>query len=1444
MLRASLLGSVLVLASGLSACAASGGGKNAATDPATEGDGGGRGNRGDGGASGGGDNSNSDNNSNGNGGDAGMSECKTTCVLDDCGFISDGCGGVVDCPSKCPEGMGCGIDPKRPNKCATPPSNCTPKKASEVCAGKCGAVSDGCSDVIECDASNGGVACSAEQICGGYGDDVRPNECVDGPSCTSADCATLGLSCGQVGDGCGKVRDCTAEVGGCSNGQVCGTGAQSNTCVDAPTCTPIPPATACAGTCGQTGDGCGKLIDCEATPATACPSGTTCGGGGTPGECGNATTGDGGTGTCTPLDPVAECAGKCGFVSNGCGVAYDCSKHGGQVCDANAGESCGGGGEPAKCGKPICVAKTQAEACPGADSFKSCGQVPNGCGQLIDCGGCLTDQICGIDKANICGVVPVCVPKDINVVCAGKCGSVADGCGHSYACTGANGGVSCTGNEYCGANAPNTCGVPPSTCTAKTCADLGHSCGLASDGCGKVINCWPGCSPTSTTCTGECGEAQACLADGTSGAQSCVTGTGGCVGSLCNSLPSCSPNALTKLTGTVVTPGRVQAGATINRVPVPNAVVYIPANPSATLPSIFEGVKAGNAASCGRCDDEKLVADGETILASAVTDHRGQFTLEGRIPVGSAFKLVVKAGKWRRVIQVPATVARACQSAPLTVEYTRLSKNSTDGLTGTQLPKIAISTGSVDEMECVFRNIGVDEGEFTVPSGTGRVHMYRSNGARMAGQTCSGNYAASGNSGTCSGKYNCGFLDPLCVFTGTQCSSSFNGNQTGCRAQSGCSWNPTQVSCSANNNAGCTSNFAGCSWQQSDVSVADTELFGSQATLNAYDLVVFDCEGGEDFEGDTPEGRVETYVNAGGRMFASHYSYVWIEGNGTLDESADWGVTSTDDSATGFVSLPTGTTARTGANPVKSLVFRDWLTYQGALAGTTAGQLTPPGTPQFTITDPRDRAGANVGAATDEWVYRNNSGAKVQQLSFNTPYDADEDDICGRVAYSGFHVTATDNSGDSAYFPGVCSNGELSTQEKVLVFMLFDLAACVSEGDPPTPPECTRKTAASCTVAQCGFLADGCGGVIDCAGCAPGFYCDGNACKPQECTPSDCAALGFNCGTHADGCDGIALGQGGVESCGTCSDNQLCGAGGPGICGSSACKPIPLSQACPDNWCGLVSDGCGDTYDCGECPPGEVCGGGGTNVCGPGSCSPIDIDVACKDKNCGLVSDGCGSTLDCGKCTLPDTCGGGGKPNVCGHPSCTPFTKMEACEGLECGFVSDGCGGAIDCGDCPDGRICGGGGPNLCGASCEPTDCTAEGAECGKIGDDCGGVLDCGPCPPNQVCGAAGPNKCGGGTCTPTSCEAVNAECGLIGDGCGKVKDCGECTVPGETCGGAGVPNECGKGDGGCKKLTCEGQGVECGAAGNGCGGLLDCGGCDPGFTCERGLCKPTPVLQ
>ncbi len=191
--------------------------------------------------------------------------------------------------------------------------------------------------------------------------------------------------------------------------------------------------------------------------------------------------------------------------------------------------------------------------------------------------------------------------------------------------------------------------------------------------------------------------------------------------------------------------------------------------------------------------------------------------------------------------------------------------------------------------------------------------------------------------------------------------------------------------------------------------------------------------------------------------------------------------------------------------------------------------------------------------------------------------------------------------------------------------------------------------------------------------------------------------------------------------------------------------------------------------------------------------------------------------------------------------ACTPKTCEDFPAGT-CGVQADGCGGlTANCSTCVAPQFCGGGGPGLCGGcnTINFTACEQLGYDCGEASAGCGFVLPCGTCVAPEFCGGGGYNRCGTGggcaysQCQPSTCRQEAIECGPAGDGCGGLLDCGLCP-PSETCSSDGEclwPADAGP----CVPATCASLGYGCGSSTDGCGGWLDCGTCPVDQFCGGG---------
>jgi len=172
-----------------------------------------------------------------------------------------------------------------------------------------------------------------------------------------------------------------------------------------------------------------------------------------------------------------------------------------------------------------------------------------------------------------------------------------------------------------------------------------------------------------------------------------------CVGLACQQ-QTCSGNATTSITGTVYAPNGTD--------PLPNVTVYIPND---VVPAFTPGVS---------CPVVGAPEPGSP-LVGAITDVHGNFTLID-VPVGSNILLVIVSGRWRRQLVIPSITA--CVGNPMPPTFAVMPQNQAQG----DIPKIAIATGAVDQVECILRKVGINDSEFTDPNGSGRINLYTGSG--------------------------------------------------------------------------------------------------------------------------------------------------------------------------------------------------------------------------------------------------------------------------------------------------------------------------------------------------------------------------------------------------------------------------------------------------------------------------------------------------------------------------------------------------------------------------------------------------------------------------------------------------------------------------------------------------------------------------------------------
>ena len=842
----------------------------------------------------------------------------------------------------------------------------------------------------------------------------------DSGICSPPSCNTPNAKyCGNVGDHCGNILhcgDCPADLH-CTNNICVGTN-----CL-----------TSCAtqgGTyCGQIGDDCGSSLDCPLTcplPGWACGDDHIC---------------KGDPSVCTAATCVASSGDHyCGSIGDGCGNSLACG-------DCPAGWTC----ESSVCvgTPPACTLIT----CDTVGGGHYCGQVGDGCGRELDCPAtCPTPGWDCVDHLCKAGPTSGCVPKTCSTASGDEyCGDIADGCGNTLHCA-----ATCTKTGWTCQD--HVCKGQPPACTPFTCTPKvgGRYCGSIGDGCGNALACGTSCEAAGPGWV--CSDKNVCVGGPDCVKVSCNNASGvqqycGDIGDNCGSTLNCpaacangvpcgaiSANVCESCGNLCLTQVRCDGGTTTSI----SGTVYDPAglnplyNVIVSIPNVaLDPIPAG--ASCASCDAE---VSGQPITTT-LTDGSGHFVLSN-VPWGTDFPLVMQLGKWRRQVTIPATlVTHQCADNPITetpVTLLRLPKNITDGDDNgkyTSMPRIAITTGGLDTLECLLTRIGIDAAEFTNPTGPGHINLFSLVAASDTNQ--SGNGATS---------YATGDAFP----------------------------------------------------------VAQTGLFNSTDTEQKYDIIMTNCAGGiayfdpgGNYVTDAFIQNLRSYVNGGGKVFLEHYFASFLMATATLaapygniatwepnlitaahlsaadlntyiDQSfakgkafAQWLVTVGASPSLGTLVLSDATanddlkgryTARTTSAPATR-----WI-YNAASPPPPYGDsthvhyfdlLTPVDTGLLTPVD------AGLTSSTDGGLLTPADGG------LEDPADAGQPTKCGRMVYTGVHVSSASSTADqdsvrhlggTPVFPTECKVRPLNGQEKALEFMFFDLSGCVTppELPPATPP--------------------------------------------------------------------------------------------------------------------------------------------------------------------------------------------------------------------------------------------------------------------------------------------------------------------------------------------------------------------------------------------------------
>jgi hypothetical protein len=240
------------------------------------------------------------------------------------------------------------------------------------------------------------------------------------------------------------------------------------------------------------------------------------------------------------------------------------------------------------------------------------------------------------------------------------------------------------------------------------------------------------------------------------------------------------------------------------------------------------------------------------------------------------------------------------------------------------------------------------------------------------------------------------------------------------------------------------------------------EWWMNVANLQAYDILLegCDCSPSErnvmGQSGDAYQA-MHTYLNGGGRAFATHFYYNWFAGPTSCPATSYCGGAADFNGVSHW--CPEGACGNgiSGLSSYfidttfpKGLAFSNWLLGQGIITTPNVIQLDE------SQTDITNDVGVVTGAT--RWIYHGTSATDPSYLTkyetFNTPVGTPPAMQCGRAEFTEFHL-GDFSSGTT--FPSECAGeadaGAHTNNQDALEFLFFDLASCVQDdSQPPIQP--------------------------------------------------------------------------------------------------------------------------------------------------------------------------------------------------------------------------------------------------------------------------------------------------------------------------------------------------------------------------------------------------------